>query len=215
MNQKQIINKLLYIAASSDDADLLKSNLLNFVADLIKEGVTVEVTAQDRSFSVKVRENLLLRDHCTCAYCNRAGTFTEDPDGNPWQVDHIVPVSRGGLTAESNAALSCWKCNNEKSGMTPTEYLRSLRFKKVVSTITQPLELTQPVECEEEITDNGEVYSPLLSGKPARKDERELVRSTYTETGSINQTCRVLWGAWTVSRGKWVKELLQEGEVMQ
>ena len=207
MNQKQIINKLLWIA-SSEDAGILRSSLLNFVADLIKEGVTTEETSQDRNFSIRVKENLLLRDHCTCAYCNRVGTFTEDPDGESWEVDHIIPISRGGLTAESNAALSCWKCNNEKSDKTPTEYLRSLRFKKAILSISKP-DADEGDSCSDET-----FSSPLLSGRPLLDSEKALLVNTYTITGSKNETMRLVWGGKNAQRAAWLNEVLK-GEQAQ
>jgi len=37
-------------------------------------------------------------------------------------VDHKLPKSRGGLTIESNLAISCVHCNSEKSDMNEQEY---------------------------------------------------------------------------------------------
>lgn len=54
------------------------------------------------------------------------------------------------------------------------------------------------------------INKPPLTGKPLAKKEVELVRNTYALTDSINETCRLLWGNWTVSRGKWVKEIINE-----
>ena len=31
------------------------------------------------------------------------------------EIDHIIPVSKGGLTEESNLQTLCWKCNRSKS----------------------------------------------------------------------------------------------------
>ncbi len=30
------------------------------------------------------------------------------------EVDHIVPISKGGLTIEDNLQTLCWKCNRSK-----------------------------------------------------------------------------------------------------
>ena len=60
---------------------------------------------------------------------------------------------------------------------------------------------------------NGE-KAPRLTGKPLSRKECNLVLNTHAMTGSINETCRLLWGGWTVSRGKWVKEIIGK-EVLQ
>lgn len=48
-----------------------------------------------------------------CAYC-----------GNefPTEVDHIVPVSRGGTRRRTNLTPACWDCNEEKRDSTPEEW---------------------------------------------------------------------------------------------
>ena len=30
------------------------------------------------------------------------------------EIDHIVPIVKGGLTTEDNLQTSCWKCNRSK-----------------------------------------------------------------------------------------------------
>jgi len=38
-----------------------------------------------------------------------------DVDGVCLEVDHIIPVSRGGSDKIENKQALCWKCNNKKS----------------------------------------------------------------------------------------------------
>jgi len=54
------------------------------------------------------------------------------------------------------------------------------------------------------------ITKPPLIGKPVSKKDVELVRNTYALSGSINETCRLLWGGRTESRKKWVKEIIGE-----
>lgn len=49
-----------------------------------------------------------------------------------------------------------------------------------------------------------------LKGKPVSKKDIDLVRNTFALTNSRKETCRLLWGSWTVSRDKWVKEIIGE-----
>jgi hypothetical protein len=54
-----------------------------------------------------------------CAYCGTAeGTM---------EVDHIIPVSRGGTDALSNLVLACASCNAQKGDRTPEEAEMPLR----------------------------------------------------------------------------------------
>ncbi len=62
----------------------------------------------------EVREYLLLKWNYRCAYCHQEATR--------WEVDHILPRSRGGTDRIKNLALSCHACNQEKGDRTAGEY---------------------------------------------------------------------------------------------
>jgi len=38
------------------------------------------------------------------------------------EIDHIMPISRGGTNARDNLRAACWRCNGEKSDMTVSEW---------------------------------------------------------------------------------------------
>jgi hypothetical protein len=59
--------------------------------------------------SPRVRFAVFSRDRFTCQYCGARG------DGVVLEVDHIVPVARGGSDDESNLTTACRKCNSGKS----------------------------------------------------------------------------------------------------
>jgi len=40
----------------------------------------------------------------------------------PLTIDHILPVSRGGINNRENLAAACWPCNFEKLTFTPDEW---------------------------------------------------------------------------------------------
>lgn len=50
-----------------------------------------------------------------CHYCGYA---------NPevLEVDHVIPVSRGGSDKKKNLVPACWRCNHEKRDLTPDEW---------------------------------------------------------------------------------------------
>lgn len=57
-----------------------------------------------------LREKVMKRDNYTCQLC---GKYMPDEVG--LQVDHIIPVSKGGKTVVSNLRVLCSKCNGSKS----------------------------------------------------------------------------------------------------
>jgi len=59
------------------------------------------------SYSTRYRElrkAILKRDDHTCAYCGQEATT----------VDHIIPISKGGIDHETNLVAACTKCNYGK-----------------------------------------------------------------------------------------------------
>ena len=59
----------------------------------------------------KLREQILNRDNYTC--CNCKNSIQKEPN-LLLEIDHIIPVSKGGRTEESNLQTLCWRCNREK-----------------------------------------------------------------------------------------------------
>lgn len=60
----------------------------------------------------KLREFIKERDHFTCCSC---GNSTNAEPNLLLEIDHIIPVSKGGYTVEENLQTLCWKCNRAKS----------------------------------------------------------------------------------------------------
>ena len=50
------------------------------------------------------------RANLACEYCRSQSKYSPDN----LVVDHIIPLSRGGLTVSENLALACQRCNNHK-----------------------------------------------------------------------------------------------------
>lgn len=59
-----------------------------------------------------LREHIKKRDSYTCNYC---GVALSDEPHLLLEVDHIVPVSKGGTSTEANLQTLCWRCNRAKS----------------------------------------------------------------------------------------------------
>lgn len=57
------------------------------------------------------RTKLLRRDQGLCCYCGRIADT----------VDHLLPVSRGGVSSWMNTVAACRPCNSKKKNRTPAE----------------------------------------------------------------------------------------------
>lgn len=60
----------------------------------------------------KLREYIKHRDNFTCRNC---GNSVYIEPNLLLEIDHIIPVSKGGCTTEDNLQTLCWKCNRAKS----------------------------------------------------------------------------------------------------
>jgi len=69
---------------------------------------------QGTLFGWEVRAYLLERFQRRCAYCGGAT--------GPFEVEHIIPKSRGGTDRVSNLALACHACNQAKKDRTAEEF---------------------------------------------------------------------------------------------
>lgn len=58
----------------------------------------------------ELRKKIMKRDKYTCQLC---GKYMPDEVG--LQIDHIIPIARGGKTVASNLRVLCSKCNGSKS----------------------------------------------------------------------------------------------------
>ena len=63
-----------------------------------------------------IRYNVLKRDNFSCQICGITAK-----DGSKLQVDHIIPVSKGGKTVMSNLQTLCERCNIGKSNKTEND----------------------------------------------------------------------------------------------
>ena len=69
------------------------------------------IKGQRALMTSKLREYIKQRDDYTCQACSLS---TADEKNLLLEIDHIVPLSRGGITSEENLQTLCWKCNRSK-----------------------------------------------------------------------------------------------------
>lgn len=82
--------------------------------ELLESKLTMTAfTKEQRSLmTAKLRQHIKERDNFTCKHC---GNSTHVEPNLLLEIDHIIPVSKGGCTEETNLQTLCWKCNREKS----------------------------------------------------------------------------------------------------
>lgn len=64
------------------------------------------ITIRREVITPDVRKRILKRDKYTCRYC---GSKRE-----PFHMDHVYPVIKGGETSEDNLVTACQRCNSRK-----------------------------------------------------------------------------------------------------
>lgn len=60
----------------------------------------------------KLREDIKVRDNYTCRLC---GNSIQIEPNLLLEIDHIIPIAKGGRTEKENLQTLCWKCNRSKS----------------------------------------------------------------------------------------------------
>ncbi len=87
------------------------------IAELIKvleSKLTASAFAKEQRslMTRKLRDFIKNRDNFTCCIC---GNSTHKEPNLLLEIDHIIPVAKGGCTTETNLQTLCWKCNRSKS----------------------------------------------------------------------------------------------------
>lgn len=85
------------------------NRFIMFLSDKIK--FNKSAAGQRALMTSKLREHIKERDNFTCRIC---GLSVEQEPHLLLEIDHIVPVSKGGLTTEDNLQTLCWRCNRSK-----------------------------------------------------------------------------------------------------
>lgn len=110
---------------------------------------------QREAVSARRRFNLFKRDGFACQYCG------SKPPNVVLEIDHILPVSKGGKSVDHNLITSCFECNRGKSNVS-------------LEDVPQPIEqqLREQVERQTQL----EAYNKFLMQARKRKQSaaREL-----------------------------------------
>lgn len=107
-----------YVSAGGNSAQRSTVTLNTPTIDALVETLSQKIrwkksaAGQRALMTSRLREFIKSRDNHTCRYCSVS--LAAEPH-LLLEVDHIVPVSRGGLSTAENLQTLCWRCNRSKS----------------------------------------------------------------------------------------------------
>ncbi len=150
------------------DGGWLLLNHAKYRAMASKDDAILSNAERQRRHRAKVARNLTQGHSDQCAYCGEAANG----------VDHVIPISKGGLDIESNLVRSCKRCNNHKNSQNLVAFLNDP---------TLPFNLS-----ESSITSN-KVLSQLVTKRNGKWDlitENRDIADTNTDTDSDSKAER-------------------------
>lgn len=99
-------------SSSKCDIKLNVQNLDKFIAylsNLVK--FKNSIAGQRALMTSMLREKIKNRDNFTCKICSLS---IAEEKNLLLEIDHIIPLAKGGITSEENLQTLCWKCNRSK-----------------------------------------------------------------------------------------------------
>lgn len=85
------------------------NKFVNYLNGLVKFKKSIE--GQRALMTSNLREKIKERDNYSCRKC---GLSIKEERNLLLEIDHIIPLSRGGITSVENLQTLCWKCNRSK-----------------------------------------------------------------------------------------------------
>jgi len=107
-----------YVSAGGNSSQeariILDSPVIDALMQTLSEKIKFKKSAagQRSLMTARFRDYIKIRDNYACKLCK---VSIHDQTHLLLEVDHIIPVSRGGLSVEENLQTLCWKCNRSKS----------------------------------------------------------------------------------------------------
>jgi len=111
------LNKIFkkYVVFQLQDNSFVKVFIRDIVLDTLLPTNLIQIEEKKEkkkkernSISPKLRFDVFRRDKFVCQYCGACGPNVE------LEVDHIIPISRGGTDEMSNLKTTCFDCNRGK-----------------------------------------------------------------------------------------------------
>lgn len=85
------------------------NEFIHFLSEKIK--FNKSAAGQRALMTSRLRQEIKARDNYTCKMC---GASTYNEPNLLLEIDHIIPVAKGGLTNRKNLQTLCWRCNRTK-----------------------------------------------------------------------------------------------------
>lgn len=85
------------------------NRFIQYLSEKIKFRNSVQ--GQRALMTSALRRKILERDNHTCQNC---GNSTYKEPNLLLEIDHKIPLSKGGMTTEDNLQVLCWRCNRSK-----------------------------------------------------------------------------------------------------
>jgi 5-methylcytosine-specific restriction endonuclease McrA len=130
INKKEIIAKTTLYHQTPRGKEVHKLACMNYVRSP-KGRLLKKANTANRRFFIKdslvailqqvYEENIAKYGTLTCYLCLKPILFGND------QLEHKIPLSRGGSNERSNLDVACQKCNYKKHNKTETEFKKEIR----------------------------------------------------------------------------------------
>lgn len=107
-----------YVSAGGNSSQRTTVTLNTPTIDVLVETLSRKIrwkksaAGQRALMTSKLRDWIKERDNHTCRYCSVS--LAAEPH-LLLEVDHVIPLSRGGMSTPDNLQTLCWRCNRTKS----------------------------------------------------------------------------------------------------
>ncbi len=92
----------------------LNPDLDNDIEEFEAKFAKTRLESVDVKLLMVIRKQIFKRDNSTCQYCAQVGGRLE--------LDHIIPISKGGSNFDNNLTTACFRCNRQKRDKTVEEF---------------------------------------------------------------------------------------------
>ena len=118
--------KFEYVSAAGNKERTVTITLNIPTLEALSETIAREIQRRESAagqralMTAKLREWVKARDHYTCQNPGCGLSIMQEPN-LLLEIDHIIPISRGGLSEPDNLQTLCWRCNRSKGSKMITQ----------------------------------------------------------------------------------------------